>query len=339
MSAKQSKQPKRYLVTGATGFIGSALVRALVERGERVRAMDDDSRGSKGRLADVADRVEWAPGDVRKLDSVLEAAKGVDVVLHLAAVNGTEFFYTRPELVLDVAVRGMLNVVDACRAHGIRELVVASSSEVYQTPPMVPTSEEVPLCVPDPLNPRYSYGGGKIATELMALNYGRSGFDRVMVFRPHNVFGPQMGWEHVVPQMALRLKALTEGPAASSGTVDFPIQGSGEETRSFLFIEDMIRGLLTVIDRGEHLGIYHLGTEREVSIRELAEKVAACVGRKIRVVPGPLKAGGTLRRCPSIAKARALGFEPVVSLEEGLARTVSWYWENAAECPPEKYCL
>ena len=328
---------KKILVTGATGFIGRALVRALLARGDRVRAMDDDSRGSKSRLADVANQIEWAIGDVRRLENVVEAAAGVDAVCHLAAVNGTEFFYTRPELVLDVAVRGMLNVLDACRTHGIRELVVASSSEVYQTPPSVPTAEDVPLSVPDPLNPRYSYGGGKIATELMALNYGRSGFDRVMVFRPHNVFGPCMGWEHVVPQMALRLKALCEG--ASGEVVDFPIQGSGEETRSFIFIEDMIRGLLTVIDRGEHLGIYHVGTEREVSIRELAEKVAACVGRRIRVVPGALKAGGTLRRCPSIAKVRALGFEPEVSLEEGLSRTVAWYWEHASECPPEKYRL
>ena len=96
----------------------------------------------------------------------------------------------------------MISVLDACRHHGIRELVLASSSEVYQTPPGIPTPENVPLSVPDPLNPRYSYGGGKIICELMAINYGRQGFDRVLIFRPHNVYGPDMGWEHVLPQFA-----------------------------------------------------------------------------------------------------------------------------------------
>ena len=90
---------------------------------------------------------------------------------------------------------------------GVRSLVLASSSEVYQTPPHVPTDESAPLVVPDPTNPRYSYGGGKIISELMAINYGRKFFDRVLIFRPHNVYGPDMGCEHVIPQFALRLKA------------------------------------------------------------------------------------------------------------------------------------
>src|SRR5215218_821288 len=134
------------------------------------------------------------------------AVRGIDEVHHLAFVNGTEFFYSAPELVLDVGVKGMINVIDACRAAGVGRLVLASSSEVYQTPPRVPTDETVPLVVPDPANPRYSYGGGKIISELMAINYGRRHFDRVLIFRPHNVYGPDMGFEHVIPQFVLRLK-------------------------------------------------------------------------------------------------------------------------------------
>ena len=136
---------KTYLVTGGTGFIGSALVRRLLRDGHRVRVLDDNSRGSARRLRDVERDIEFVSADVRDPQAVIDAARGVDSILHLAYVNGTEFFYTKPALVLDVGVRGMLNVLDACRRHGIRELVLASSSEVYQTPPGIPTAEDVPL--------------------------------------------------------------------------------------------------------------------------------------------------------------------------------------------------
>ena len=147
-------------------------------------------------------------GDIRDAVSVKDAISGVDVVCHLAYINGTAFFYSKPELVLDVAIRDMLNMIDGCRAHGVRELIYASSSEVYQTPLIVPTDEKVALSVPDPLNPRYSYGGGKILGDLMAINYGRTGFDRVVIFRPHNVYGPQMGYEHVLQQFITRMIAM-----------------------------------------------------------------------------------------------------------------------------------
>ncbi len=177
----------RILVTGGSGFIGSALVKALVRDGHAVRVLDDNSRGAPRRLADVAKDVEFIGGDVRDAAAVAGAVRGVDEVHHLAFVNGTEFFYSQPDLVLDVGVKGMVNVIDACRAANVRNLVLASSSEVYQSPPQVPTDESAPLIVPDPTNPRYSYGGGKIISELMALNYGRKHFDRVLIFRPHNV--------------------------------------------------------------------------------------------------------------------------------------------------------
>src|SRR5689334_5430270 len=129
---------KTYLVTGGTGFIGSALVKGLVKSGARVRLLDDNSRGSTARLGDVAKDVELVVGDIRDPAAVAAAAKGIDSICHLAYVNGTEYFYTKPDLVLEVAVKGMMNVIDACLKHNVPELVLASSSEVYQTPPTVP---------------------------------------------------------------------------------------------------------------------------------------------------------------------------------------------------------
>jgi nucleoside-diphosphate-sugar epimerase len=321
----------KILVTGGSGFIGSGLVKALVAAGHSVRVFDDNSRGSPRRLKDVEKDIEFIAGDIRDADAVARATQGMDEVNHLAFVNGTEFFYSMPEVVLDVGVRGMLNVIDACRKHGIGTLVVASSSEVYQTPPQVPTAEDAPLSVPDALNPRYSYGGGKLISELLAINFGRKFFERVLIFRPHNIYGPDMGWEHVIPQFALRLQKLAA--AQPSGPLPFDIQGSGAESRSFCFIDDLVAGVLVMREKGEHLGIYHVGTMDEVSIADLARRVAKAAGRDIDLVPGPLQAGGTPRRCPDISKLAKLGYAPRVPLDEGLKTTLGWYWQSAALAP------
>jgi nucleoside-diphosphate-sugar epimerase len=182
---------RKVLVTGGSGFIGSGLVKALVKSGAQVRVLDDNSRGRPRRLHRVEEEIEFIGGDIRDADTVAKATAGMDEVHHLAFVNGTEFFYTQPDLVLDVGVRGMINVIDACRKHNVGNLILASSSEVYQTPPVVPTDETAPLSVPDVLNPRYSYGGGKLISELMAINFGRKYFERVLIFRPHNVSVPR----------------------------------------------------------------------------------------------------------------------------------------------------
>lgn len=314
---------KRVLVTGGTGFIGSALVRGLLDAGAEVRSLDNDSRGAFSKLGTAQAHIERITGDIRDAATVRDAVRGVQCVCHLAYINGTEFFYSRPELILEVATKGMMNVLDACIAEGVAELVLASSSEVYQAPPVIPTDESAPLVVPDVLNPRFSYGGGKIISELLAVNYGRKFFERTLIFRPHNVYGPDMGREHVIPQFILRMKECVD--RQPGGIVQFPIQGTGEETRSFIYIDDFTRALLRVLEEGEALGIYHIGTEREISIRDLALQVARACGREIEVVPGALLAGSTPRRCPDIHKLRQLGFEPAVSLEEGLRRTAEWY--------------
>jgi nucleoside-diphosphate-sugar epimerase len=321
----------KILVTGGSGFIGSALVKALVHTGAKVRVLDDNSRGRPRRLSEVEKNIEFIAGDIRDAAAVEKAALGMDEVHHLAFVNGTEFFYQSPDLVLDVGVRGMLNVIDACRKHGIGNLVLASSSEVYQTPPHIPTAEDAPLVVPDPQNPRYSYGAGKLISEVMAINFGRKYFERVLIFRPHNVDGPDMGFEHVVPQFALRLQSLAE--RQPSGRLRFEIQGTGEETRSFCFVDDLVAGVMAMREKGEHLGIYHVGTSEEVAIADLAQRIAEQAGREIELIAGKPAPGGTTRRCPDISKLSALGYKPRVPLSAGLRPTLAWYWSHAELAP------
>ena len=323
---------KFYLITGGSGFIGAALAITLVRAGNKVRVLDNQARGAMRRLSVIANDFEMVEGDVRDPETVARAVKGVDSVCHLAFVNGAEFFYKMPELVLDVGIKGIVNVIDACKKAAVPELVLASSSEVYQSPPEIPTKENAPLIIPDVFNPRYSYAAGKIISEVMAINYGRKFFERVLIFRPHNVFGPDMGFEHVIPQFILRMKELA---AKTSGTVQFPIQGSGKKTRAFIFIDDFIDGLMLMLERGKHLEIYHIGTNEEVTIEEVARLVAKHFNRTIEVVVGEDVAGGPDRRCPNIEKIKQLGFAPKVTLMRGIELTAPWYENNVNAVKPE----
>lgn len=322
---------KLFLVTGGTGFLGRPLVRRLIQKGHRVRVLDNDWRGAHEKLADVRNKYEFVQGDIRDAAVVRKACRGVDTICHLAFINGTEYFYSLPELVLEVGVQGMMNVVQGAIQEDVPELITASSSEVYQVPPSVPTKENVPLVIPDPLNPRYSYGGGKILSELITLNYGRKFFKRAMIFRPHNVFGPDMGWEHVIPQFVVRMKMMAD---KNSKVIRFPIQGTGRETRAFVYIDDFTDGLMKVIEKGEHLNIYHIGTNVERSIQSVAMEVARYFRRTIKIIPGTVRLGSTPRRCPHIGKLKKLGYRPRVPFSEALRRTAAWYDQNLNLAPP-----
>jgi dTDP-glucose 4,6-dehydratase/UDP-glucose 4-epimerase len=323
---------RRFLVTGGTGFLGAAIVVRLASRGDGVRVLDNNWRGHPRRLAPVKNDVELIEGDVRDVGVVTRAARGVDGIVHLASVNGTAYFYSQPELVLDVGIRGMLAVLDACRSNGIGDLVVASSSEVYQAPPRVPTDESAPLAVPDVLNPRYSYGGQKIASELLALNYGRTGFRRLAVFRPHNVYGPDMGFEHVIPEFALRADSLIR--ASPKGPIRFPIQGDGRQTRAFVHVDDFTDGLELVIDKAGHLSITHIGNPEELSIADVARRIVGHFRRDVELACGPAPSGAAPRRCPDIGRLRALGFAPRIAFERGIGPVVDWYVAHRHLAPP-----
>jgi nucleoside-diphosphate-sugar epimerase len=147
----------------------------------------------------------------------------------------------------------------------------------------------------------------------------------VTIVRPHNVYGADMGSEHVIPQFVARLKAALSRPG---DPIPFPIQGTGRQTRSFIFVDDFIDALMLVLERGDHLGIYHVGTMEEVSIEALAHLVAEPFGRPIKIVPGPPAEGGTNRRCPDITKMMKLGFQPKYTLREALPAVVRWYDEH-----------
>jgi len=313
----------RVVVTGAAGFIGAYLTRRLAETGHSVVALDNFVRGRASRLDALGDSIERATHDVRDTQALIGLFAGVDAVFHLAAVNGTENFYNRPQLVLDVGTRGALAVSEACVAAGVPDLVVASSAEVYQTPAVVPTDESVPLVLPNSLNPRYSYGGSKIISELIAFNYCRDQLAKVQCFRPHNVYGPDMGWKHVIPQLVMKIEA-----AAAAGLDHIELQGDGSETRAFCYVDDIVSGIVTMWQAGETMNVYHIGSMEEVPISELVRLVAAATGHSIEARPGPAAEGGTPRRCPDIGKMRAIGYEPKVSLAEGIERTVAWYLAN-----------
>lgn len=313
----------RVAVTGAAGFIGAYLARALAAQGHEVVALDNYARGRPARLAEAPGNLTLIACDVRDRDELERHFEGLDSVFHLAAINGTENFYKRPQLVLDVGVRGALAVSEACTAKGVRSLIVASSAEVYQTPEKVPTDESVPLVLPNSLNPRYSYGGSKIISELIAFNYCRETVERVQCFRPHNVYGPDMGSKHVIPQLIEKIAAAM---ADGSGRVE--LQGDGSETRAFCYVDDIVDGIITMWQRGEHMNVYHIGSMEEVTILSLASLVADCMGARVEFVRGEAPAGATPRRCPDIGKMRAIGYEPGVSLKEGVQRTVDWYLSN-----------
>ncbi|MBX9743841.1 MAG: NAD-dependent epimerase/dehydratase family protein [Chlamydiales bacterium] len=317
---------KKILVTGGMGFLGAALVRRLVSSHHVIRVLDNGFRSNSQKFFDVIDEIEIVAADIRDAEAVYQAICGVDTVIHLAAVNGTEFFYSKPELVLEVGVKGILNVLDGCIKAGVDDLVVASSSEVYQTPHQIPTDETASLMIPDITNPRYSYGGSKILTELMALHYGQSHFKRICLFRPHNVYGPDMGYEHVLPQLIVRAAELME--LYPFGPIPFPIQGSGDQTRAFIHIDDMVEAMILLLEKGQKSQIYHVGNPEEITIIELTKKIADYLGREFSLQKGALQIGSTERRCPDISKIKNLGFSPKISLNEGLPSIIDWYIKN-----------
>ena len=317
---------KKILVTGGAGFVGSSLVKKLLEKNLEVRVLDNYQRGNGFRLNDIRNKIDFIEGDIRDEKIVEKACKGIDTVFHLAYLNGTEFFYTKPDIVLDIAVKGMTNIIDSSIKNNISEFFLASSSEVYQTPDHTPTTEDVSLIIPDILNPRYSYGGGKILCELMTVNYGKKFFEKSIIFRPHNVYGPNMGWEHVVPNFITKI--FNNSLNNDSSEIKLDIQGKGDETRAFIYIDDFIDGLLKVYDKGENLNVYNIGTTNEISIIDLANKIAKYFEKKIKIIPGKIQKGSTKRRCPDINKISNLGFSPKYTIEEGIKLTADWYIKN-----------
>lgn len=319
-------QGTKVLVTGGSGFIGAALSRKLAEKGYAVRVFDNNFRGSARRLAGCLEKIEFVEGDIRDEDQVSRAAAGAHVLYHLAFINGTRHFYEIPDQVLDVGVRGALNTLRAAMEQGMRRYILASSSEVYQTPSRVPTDEKERILLEDITNPRYSYAGGKIISELLVLNFLRKSQTEAVIFRPHNIYGPDMGYEHVIPELMRKICDASEGFSKEEVVID--IQGSGEETRAFCYIENAVEEIVLCAEKGMNGEVYNVGEMKETRILDLIQMMGGILGMRIRTVPGPLREGGTVRRCPDTRKIRSLGFQERIRFEEGLRRAVEWYKQD-----------
>ena len=306
------KNRKTFLVTGGTGFIGSNICQLLVNANHSVKIFDNNSRGSISKIKKIKRKIKFIKGDIRNKESLKRALKNTDAVIHLAYINGTKYFYSNPVLILDIAIKGILNIIEACIKNRVKELYLASSSEVYQTPLKIPTDEQEPLKIPDIFNPRYSYGGGKILTELMGVHYGKKYFKKLIIFRPHNVYGPDMGSDHVIPEFIKRFKTLKRKK--------FKIQGTGNEIRSFIYIEDFIDAFELILKKGKHLNIYNIGTSEKIKIKELAFRLSRIFKKKIILKKTPLARGGTKVRIPDINKIKKLGFKSKFSLDKGLKK-------------------
>ena len=309
------RNKKNFLVTGGTGFIGSNICKLLIELGHNVTIFDNNSRGEFKRIKEFNKKVKFIKGDIRDQKKFFKSLKNINSIIHLAYINGTKYFYEKPELILDVAIKGLVNIFDGCKKFKIKELYLASSSEVYQTPLKVPTSEEEPLKIPDINNPRFSYGGGKILTELMGINYGRKFFTKIIIFRPHNVYGSNMGNEHVIPELIQKMGKIKKNSSLK-------IQGTGKEIRSFIYIKDFISGFHKLLTKGKHLQIYNIGTTQSIKIKDLVLKISKIMKKKIIIKSSALKKGSTKIRKPNIAKIRKLGFKPKYTLDQGLKEII-----------------
>ena len=305
---------KTFLVTGGTGFIGSNISNLLVKKKYKVKIFDNNSRGKISKIQKFKKEIRFIKGDIRNKKSLFKALKNTDAVIHLAYVNGTKYFYSKPVQILEIAIKGMLNVIDGCIKNNIKELYLASSSEVYQTPNKIPTDESESLKIPDIFNPRYSYGGGKILAELMGIHYGKKYFKKLIIFRPHNVYGKDMGNEHVIPEFIERFKKLKGNK--------FKIQGTGNEIRSFIYIDDFVDAFDKILKKGKHLNIYNIGTSEKIKIKELALKLSKIYKKKIILNKTSLTKGSTAIRVPNINKIKKLGFKPKYNLNKGLEKTL-----------------
>ena len=313
----------KMLVTGGTGFIGQGLINKLLCRGHDVVVLDTSNKLQHN-------DVEVLIGDVRNFNDVLHATRGCDVVWHLAYINGTNKFYSHQDDVLDVAVRGALNTMDAALSCGVNRYVLASSGEVYNNPTIIPTSETERLMIPDVTNPRFSYSGGKIISELLAIHYAQKRGLDCLIFRPHNIYGPYMGSGCVMSQLMHKIYVATDCLQKQSCTIC--IQGTGDETRSYCYIDDLAEAAYIIGTYGKPGEIYNAGAEEEITIRQLIHQIGKILNIDIAIESGKILDGSPTRRCPDMSKTSALGFKPAFNMHDGLLKTLEWFAKEYTTC-------
>jgi nucleoside-diphosphate-sugar epimerase len=323
---------KNILITGAAGFIGFHLAKSFSAKDAKVTVIDNLSRGrADAEFNDyiAAENVRYIQCDLTTPDYHTQLDDYYDEVYHLAAVNGTKFFYEKPQEVLRVNILALLYLLEWASPEHCGKFLFSSSSEAYAgtisafpnaAAEMVPTREDIPLCIDDVFNARYSYGGSKLAGELLTINYLRSKGVPFSILRYHNVYGPRMGFEHVIPEFSKRIYDK-QNP--------FEIYGGGD-TRAFCYVTDAVAGTRLVMENSACDGhVVHVGNSlEETQILSLAEKMLKLAGFNAPLNVRPSKAGSVLRRCPDTGKLTKLtGYSPKVPLNEGLKLTLDWYMD------------
>lgn len=304
------------LVTGGSGFIGSAITKYLVENKKKVIVFDNNSRGRSRRLSTVKNKINFIKGDIRNKKKLFSINHKIDTVIHLAYVNGTKYFYKKPYEILDIAVNGLINILEFCRKKNVKNFYLASSSEVYQDPFKIPTDEKEMLKIPDIHNPRYSYGGGKIISELYGIHFAKKFLKKFIIFRPHNVYGHDMGNDHVIPEFIKRFRKI-------GNKKKFLIYGTGQEERSFIHIDDFISGFDRVFKKGKNSEIYNIGTTEKIKISKLAYLIAKIQNKSIKFQKTKILKGSPSKRCPDISKIKKLGFKQKISLKDGITKLLN----------------
>jgi nucleoside-diphosphate-sugar epimerase len=315
----------RALVLGGAGFIGLHLTRRLLADGHQVTIVDDFSRGRDDQdLAAVRGTAEVLHADLTDPTVYADLPRGWDQIYLLVAVVGVRNVERDPARVMRVNTLAVQHTLDWLGT-GDR-LFFASTSEVYAGSvstgvAAVPTGEDVPLLIEDVTAPRFAYGVSKLWGEAAVMHTARAkGIDAV-VARFHNVYGPRMGADHVIPELALRAIGR-ENPFRVYGT---------DQYRAFCHVDDATDAMVRLMAGDRAAGeIVHIGNDTEqTNIGDLTKLVLRIAGFDPELDVRPAPAGSVARRCPDITRLRALtGFEPSVGLEEGVRRTFEWYRDN-----------
>jgi len=304
----------RTLVTGGAGFIGSHLVDALLARGDDVVVYDNFSNGRKENLVHVMNRIKLYEADIRDSQTLKTAMKGVDYVLHEAALGSVPRSIADPFTTNEVNITGTLNVLIAARDAGVKRLVNASSSSVYGDTPELPKHEQMPF------RPKSPYALTKVAAE----EYTRLFFEVYQLesisLRYFNVFGPRQDprgpYAAVIP---LFVEAILEGRSPK-------INGEGQHSRDFTYVDNVVKlNLLALQAPKEACGrAYNGGIDGQITLLELVDAINKATGKNVKPTFGPARAGDVEHSRASIKAAKEmLGYEPVVSFAEGIKKTVA----------------
>ncbi len=319
------------LVTGAGGFIGSHLTERLTREGAAVRAfVRYNSRGDEGLLnllpRDLYECLHVIAGDLRDVEAVRQAIRGVDTVFHLGALIAIPYSYHHPREVIETNVMGTLNVLMAAREYGVRRVVHTSTSEVYGTAQYVPIDEDHPLQGQSP------YSASKIGADRIAESFYRSFDVPVAILRPFNTYGPRQSASAVIPTIISQALAC-----------DQINLGALAPMRDFTFVADTVEGFLRIAQTEVAIGQeINIGAGDCISIGDLAYKVLDLVGRDLPIVTENQrlrpKKSEVMRLHASNQKAlEIMGWKPQVDLEEGLSLTIEWIRDNLHRYRPDIY--